>query len=154
MLPAGSALLFLAACDGTSAPTAPVSTVVPRAATSAASATTPASILVRGLVVDSSNRPLANAQLECPGPVRCASPNERVSAEGHDHHATTTDTNGAYAIVATDLSAGSASGFLMNANGRGYLVDWRQLEWPVPACTSDEARCAVTVNFTLTPAPD
>jgi hypothetical protein len=42
----------------------------------------------------------------------------------------------------------------MNANGRGYDSDWRQVEWPDPACASAQAGCAVTVNFKLTPAAE
>jgi hypothetical protein len=138
-------MLILAACGGgSSTPTAP----------EPAAATVPVSVTVRGSVVDSSNRQVANATIECLGDVQCSLPGSEVSAEGHEHHAGTTDANGAYEIVATGRSAGAGSGFMMNANGRGYQVEWHQVSWPLPACTADEARCTVTVNFRLAPVAD
>jgi hypothetical protein len=157
-MPAGSAILILAACGGSSAPTAPAEVV---AATKSAGPATGAaadaatSITVRGTVVDSSNRRLADATIECPGDVVCAGPNGgQVSAEGHGHQAMRTRADGSYELVATSRSGGAKGGFLMNANGRGYQVAWRQVEWPDPACTSDQPRCAVTVDFSLTPVSD
>jgi len=157
-VPAGSAILILAACGGTSTPTAPAEAVrgTKAAATPTEAASAPAtSITVRGVVVDSSNRPLANVTVECPGAeVRCAGAYGDVSAEGHEHQVTKTDTNGSFEIVATSRSGGAAGSFLMNANGRGYQVEWRQVRWPDPACTSDQARCSATVNFSLTSVAD
>ena len=37
----------------------------------------------------------------------------------------------------------------MNANGQGYEVSWQRVSWPGAACSSDQARCTVTVNFKL-----
>ena len=157
-LPAGSAILILAACGSASTPTGPaegVAATKPAAAATDAAAAVPASITVRGTVVDSSNRRLANATVECPGDdVSCAGPLSQVTAEGHGHRVTTTGADGSYEIVATSRSGGATGRFLMNANGRGYQVAWRQVEWPDPACTSDQARCAITVNFSLTPVAD
>ena len=114
----------------------------------------PVSITVRGSVVDSSNRPLANVTIECPGDVECTERFPEVSADGHGHQVQRTDANGLYEIVATSRPGATASGFLMNANGRGYEVQWRQVEWPGPACTWDQPRCALTVDFRLTPASE
>jgi hypothetical protein len=127
----------------------------PTAAATDAAAAPPTSITVRGTVVDSSNRRLANATVECPGDdVSCAGPYSQVTAEGHGHQVTTTGADGSYEIVATSRSGGARGPFLINANGRGYQVEWRQVEWPDPACTSDQARCAITVDFTLTSVAD
>jgi protocatechuate 3,4-dioxygenase beta subunit len=156
-LPAGSAMLILAACGSTSTPTSPAEAVAATKAaeTPTAGAAGPAtSMTVRGTVVDSSNRLLANATIECLGDVVCAGPYRQVSAEGHGHQVTKTGADGSYEIVATSPSGSATGWLLMNANGRGYQVEWRQVEWPDPACTSDQARCAVTVNFSLTPVSD
>lgn len=156
-LPAGWAMLILAACGTTSTPTTvpeAVSATKPTATTTLAATAAATSVTVRGTVVDSSNRRLANATIECPGDVLCTGPYGQVSAEGHGHQVTRTDANGSYELVATSLSGGATGSFLMNANGHGYQVEWRQVEWPDPACTSDQARCAVTVDFRLTPVAD
>ena len=156
-VPAGSAMLILAACGGTSTPTAPAEAVAATKATvtaTDAAAAPVTSAKVRGTVVDSSDRRLANATVECLGDVVCAGPYGDVSAEGHGHQVTTTDADGSYEIVATSRSGGARGPFLMNANGRGYQVEWRQVEWPDPACTSDQARCAIIVDFTLTSVAD
>ena len=150
-------MLMLAACGGTSTPTAPPESVAAKATAPVpdAAAAPATSITVRGTVVDSSSRRLANATIECPGDeVSCTGPYSEVSAEGHGHHATKTDANGSYEIVATSRPGGGTGRFLMNANGRGYQVEWQQVAWPDPACTADQARCAVTVNFRLTSVAD
>lgn len=148
----GSAMLMLAACGGdTSIPSAPAQEAAIKAAEAAAAAT-PVSVTVRGSVVDSSNRRMANAAIECLGDVHCTGPNSDVIEEGHDHRITTTDANGLYHIVATSRSG--ASGFLMNANARGFEVQWTEVGWPAPACSSDQPRCTVTVNFKLNPLAD
>jgi hypothetical protein len=153
-LTAGSAMVILAACGSTPTPTAPAEAVVAEKATSTGAAAAPVSVTVRGSVVDSSNRQLANITIECLGDVQCTGPNYQVIAEGHDHRVGTTDTNGRFEVVATSRSGASASGFLMNANGRGYEVQWRQIEWPDLACSADQARCALTVNFMLPSVAD
>jgi len=149
-LPAGAAMLVLAACGGAPTPTASTEApVVAKAPATEAEAATPASVTVRGTVLDSSNRPVANANVECLGDVHCTGTNEELSAEGHEHRAVQTDAHGSYQVVATSQSAGG-SGFSMNANGQGYQVEWRQVAWPDPGCTSSQPHCALTVNFTLT----
>ncbi len=156
-LPAGAAMLILVACGSTSTPTAPAEAVpAMKAAAPAAAATAAvtASVTVRGSVVDSSNRPLPNIIIECLGDVACTRPEYQPSAQGHEHRVETTDAKGSYELVATSQSGSTASAFSMNANGPTYLVAWRQVEWPDPACTSDQARCTVTVNFTLTPSTE
>jgi hypothetical protein len=149
---AGSALSGLAACGGDAS--IPSAQEVATEAANAAAAATPVSVTVRGSVVDSLDRPIANAHIECLGTVRCAGPYEQVSAEGHGHRVTTTDASGFYHIVATRLSAEAGSGFLMNANRRSYQVEWREVAWPDPACTADEPHCAMRVDFRLTGMAD
>ena len=148
---AGSAMLVLTACGDTSIPSAPAQEAAIKAAEAAAAAT-PVSVTIRGSVVDSSNRQLANAAIECLGDVQCTQPFSDVSAEGHDHRVGTTDGNGQYHIVATSRSGGS--GFLMNANARGFEVQWQEVTWPDVACSSEQPRCAITVNFKLASLED
>jgi len=149
---AGSAMLVLTACGSdTSVPSAPAQEAAIKAAEAAAAAT-PVSVTIRGSVVDASNRQLANAAIECLGDVQCTKPYADVISEGHDHRITTTDANGQYHIVATSRAGGS--GFLMNANARGFEVQWQDVTWPDAACSSDQPRCAVTVNFRLPPLQD
>jgi ABC-type phosphate transport system substrate-binding protein len=144
-LAAGSAALTLAACGGeTSVPSAPA----PEAAIEAAAAA-PVSVTIRGSVVDPSNRQMKNAAIECLGDVQCTGPNADLIQEGHGHRITTTDANGLYHIVATSRSGGA--GFLMNANARGFEVQWREVAWPDAACSADQPRCALTVDFKLRP---
>lgn len=150
-LPAAVAIATLAACDSTSMPTASQS-----AGTTQATAATGApvtSIAVRGSVVDSFDRPVANAVIECVGEVRCIRGSD-ITEEGHEHRATKTDENGLYGTIATSQALDGTGGFMMNANGRGYEVSWRSVEWPDLACTSDQARCSVTVHFRLAPIAD
>lgn len=152
VLPVGSAMLMLVACDSASTPTAPAGAVVATRETAAVAAA-PVSVTVRGFVVDSSDRRLANINIECLGNATCAPANAQPSAEGHDHRVGTTNADGSYEVVAT--SRGDAgSGFMMNANGRGYNVEWHQVAWPDAACTSDQSRCALTVNFRLSSVTD
>jgi hypothetical protein len=147
-------MLMLAACDGTSTPTAPAEAAAAPKTVAEAAATTPVSVAVRGSVVDSSNRPLANITIECPGDIQCKGFYSDLIAEGHDHQVGRTDANGLYALVATGRWEGPGSGFLMNANGRGYEVQWRRIEWPDPACSSDQPGCAITVSFSLNAVAD
>jgi hypothetical protein len=118
------------------------------------SAAEPVSATIRGTVVDSSNRPLANMNVECLGDVHCTQPDYQVSAEGHQHRITQTDAKGAFEIVANSLPGTSSASFMMNANGQGYDVAWRQVAWPGPACSSGQARCTVSVSFKLNPTSD
>ncbi len=151
VLAAGSAVLILAACDSTSTPMAPTEATASAKSATAAAAANPVSATVRGSVMDSTNRLLANVNIECLGDVNCALPDYQVSADGHQHRVGKTDANGAFEIVATGLPGSSSSGFMMNANGQGYEVQWQQVTWPGPACSSDQPRCIVAVNFRLNP---
>jgi len=154
-LAAGSAVLVLAACDsGSTLVTHDDDTPAQaKSATTPSAAADPVSATVKGTVVDPSGRLVANANIECLGDVHCTLPDYQVSAQGHQHRIAQTDANGAFEIVATSLS-GTSSGFMMDANGLGYEVAWRPVTWPGPACTSDQSRCTVTVNFTLSPTID
>jgi hypothetical protein len=110
-------------------------------------------VVIRGSVVDAANRPLADAVVECVGDgVVCSNPYS-VGAGGHEHRATRTDAQGRYETSASMPRAG-ARRFMMNANGRGYQVSWQEVGWPDGSCTSDQARCSMTVNFRLTPIDD
>ena len=157
VMAAGSAVLMLAACDsgGSILTTASDETAAMKSATATlGAAASPVSATVRGTVVDSSNKLLANVNIECLGDVHCTLPDYQVSADGHQHRIGTTDPNGAFEIVATSLPGTSTGGFMMNANGLGYEVAWQQVTWPGPACSSDQPRCTVTVNFRLSPTVD
>jgi hypothetical protein len=43
---------------------------------------------------------------------------------------------------------------MMNANGRGYQVEWREVVWPDAACTPDQGRCTLRVDFKLVSVAD
>jgi hypothetical protein len=143
----GSALLTPLACSSTS-PTAATSAVATTTAT-AAQLQDSTSAIVRGTVRDSAGRLMANAQVECLGEVECTGLFAELSAEGHEHRATTTDANGVYETRVISRPGGARDGFLMNANARGYQVEWRRVAFRDPSCTSDQSRCALTVDFTL-----
>ena len=152
VLAVGSAVL-VAACGGSTTLTTHSDDDAPVAMKSATLnlAADPVSATIRGTVVDSANRPLANMTIECLGDVLCTRPQYEVSAE--DHRITHTDAKGAFEIIANSLPGTSSASFMMNANGPGYDEDWRRVAWPGPACSSSDSRCTVTVNFTLDPAP-
>jgi hypothetical protein len=145
-LPAAAAMLTFVACGSTTptAATAAATTVQPLASSSA-----PSSITVQGTVVDSANRPLSNIEVECMGDVQCAPFGTQVSEQDGPDHGVKTNADGAYLIVATH--AGSGGTFLMGASGLGYEVQFRNVAFPASACSSDQAGCAVSVNFALTP---
>ncbi len=156
VLAAGSAVLTMAACGGSTMLTtnSDDDTVATAKSATQNAAANPVSATVRGLVVDASNRPLSSVNIECLGNVHCTQPDYQVSAQGHQHRITQTDASGAFQIVANSLPGTSSTSFMMNANGQGYNVAWQQVTWPGPACSSDQSRCTVTVNFALTPASD
>ncbi len=153
-LAAGSAALMLVACGGSSMLTTASDGDTPAAMKTTAqnAATVPVSATVRGSVVDSANQPLANMNIECLGNVHCTLPDYQVSSQGHQHRIAQTDAKGAYEIVASSLPGTPSTSFMMNANGQGYNVTWQQVTWPGPACSSDQSRCTVTVNFKVSPA--
>jgi hypothetical protein len=156
-LAAGSAVLVLAACGSgsTMVTNSDETTAEAKAATTTVgAAAAPVSATVKGTVVDQSGRKVANANVECLGDVHCTLPDDQVSAQGHQHRIAQTDANGAFEIVATNLSGNTSSGFMMNVNGLGYEVAWQPVAWPGPACTSDQPRCTVTVSFTLNPTAE
>ncbi len=155
VLALGSAVL-MAACGGSTMLTtnSDDDTVATAKSATQNAAANPVSATVRGSVVDASNRPLANASIECLGDVHCTQPDYQVSAQGHQHRITQTDAKGAFEIVASSLPGTSSATFMMNANGQGYDVAWQRVSWPGPACSSDQSRCTVTVNFRLSLASD
>jgi hypothetical protein len=155
VLTLGSAVL-MAACGGSTMLATNPDDDAPAAMKSAtqSAAANPVSATIRGSVVDSSNRPLSSVNIECLGNVHCTQPDYQVSAQGHQHRITQTDASGAFEIVANSLPGTSSTSFMMNANGQGYNVAWQQVNWPGPACSSDQPRCTVTVNFRLSLAPD
>jgi hypothetical protein len=156
VLAAGSTVLTMAACGGSTMLATRPDDDAPAMAKSATQndAAAPVSATIRGSVVDASNRPLANVNIECLGNVQCGQLDAQPSAQGHQHRITQTDASGAFAVVASSVPGTAATSFLMNANGQGYQVEWQQVSWPGPACSANQSRCTVTVNFRLTLAPD
>jgi hypothetical protein len=149
----GSAMLILAACGGGSTPTA-AGPVAETKTTTFTAAEPTSSVLVSGVVVDSSNRPVAGAEVECVGGnVSCTGSRTDVSAEDGPDFGVKTHADGSYQLVVV-ASGGSEGGFLLNASAGGYQVEWQRLSVPDAACTSDQARCAITQNFTLTEQPE
>lgn len=134
------ALLLLAACGSETGPAVmapPMATELP-----------PSSGTVRGLVVDPANRPVPNARVECTSNADCVQYN-KVTAEHHERDSmATTNAQGSYRLTVAPTARG---GFLLTASARGYSPAWQTVELPDPACTWDQPRCSVTVNFTLTP---
>jgi hypothetical protein len=149
-LSVGSMALMLAACGGSSMPTAADPAAAAKTTTVAEAAPT-ASMLVSGVVVDSSGHPVAGADIECMGTnLSCADPKLEVIAQDGPDQSVKTRADGTYQVRM--VVSGSAAGpFLMSAHAAGYEVDWRQVSFPDPACGSDQPGCAVTANFTLTP---
>jgi len=142
-LPVGSAMLMLAACGNSSTPTS-ASAVQTSAATVATSASDP-SVLVSGVVVDSANRPVAHANVECMGTnVTCVRPLTQIISQDGPDDGVFTAANGSYAMV---LTAPSANPVSLNAHALKYELQMQQVSFPDPGCTFD--RCAVTVNFRL-----
>jgi hypothetical protein len=143
-LPAGSAMLVLAACGSSSVPTAPAAAVTTAVAKEAAPT---ASATVRGQVVDLANRPLANANVECSSNAQCTLAGEVIAQDGPDQ-GVKTNANGFYQMRVSRSGGGA---FLLNASARGFGIVWHEVQLPDPTCTWDQPGCAVTVNFTLTP---
>jgi hypothetical protein len=144
-LPVLSAALLLAACSSTPSPTTADSSVP-----AAASQTPAASALIRGWVLDSSNRPLANANVECASNAQCRRFGD-VSAQDGPDDGVRTDAHGYYALVVTPMAG---SRFLLNASARGYGIVWHTIDVPDATCSWDQARCALTQNFTLAVASE
>ena len=147
-LPAAVAGLLLAACSSTSAPTAADTAAATAAVTAAAIAPSSSSVVVRGLVSDAANRPLAGANVECASNAQCRRFAD-VSAQDGPDDGVKTDANGRYEMIVSPSTDGS---FLLNASAFGFDIVWRSVEPPDPACSWDQARCAITVDFTLSPA--
>lgn len=143
-LPVGPAMLMLAACGSTTAPTAPAAVT----ATVAKEAAPSASAIVRGQVVDLANRPVANANVECTSDAQCTLAGDVAAQDGPDQ-GVKTNANGFYQMR---VSRSGGVAFILNASARGFGVVWREVQLPDPTCTWDQPGCAVTVNFTLTPA--
>jgi hypothetical protein len=149
VVPILMAAMMVAACSSTPSPTA---TDAPSTTTAVAAAGLPASasVLIRGAVFDSSNRPVANANVECASNAQCRRFGDVSTQDGPDD-GVRTDANGRYALIVTPTGGGQ---FLLNASARGYGIVWHELELPDPACSWAQARCALTQNFTLTVAPE
>jgi len=143
-LPAGSAMLLLAACGTTPAPTASEAVTATKAAEQVASA----SGIVRGFVVDPANRPVANANVECASNAHCTLFSEVTAQDGADQ-GVRTNANGFYQMK---VSRSGEGGFLLNASARGYGIEWQEVRLPDASCTWDQPGCAIDLNFTLTPA--
>jgi hypothetical protein len=151
-LSVGSAILILAACGGTATPTS-AGAVATRSTATAAEAEPTSSVLLSGVVVDSSNRPVAQANVECLGAnVACMGPETDVSAQDGPDQGVKTSADGSYRIVVVAKGI-TPSGILLNANARGFQIEWRQISFDA-GCTSDQARCAMTLDFTLTAQPE
>jgi hypothetical protein len=151
-LPATMTALLLGACGGsTTSPTA-APAVAAAKTVAAAAETIPSSITIKGTVVDSSNRPLANVEVECMGDVQCAAFGSQVSQQDGPDNGVRTNADGAYLIVATARSSGAR--FLMGASGAGYEVTIREVSFPASFCASDQAGCTVALDFTLAPRVD
>jgi hypothetical protein len=144
-LPAGSAMLMLAACSSATAPTAPEA----KAATMATQTRVPSSSgIIRGLVVDPANRPVANAVVECMSDAQCTLFAD-VSAQDGPDQGVKTNANGFYELK---VSRSGGGGFFLSASALGYEIQRQEVRLPDSACTWDQPKCAITVNFTLTPA--
>lgn len=146
-LPAGSVMLLLAACGSTPAPTTAGAVAV--TAERADGDTLPmSSAIVRGLVVDSANRPVAGANVECSSDAQCKLFTD-VSAQDGIDQGVKTNANGTYVMI---VSHAGTSGFLLNASARGFALVWQDVRMPGPSCSWDQPGCSLTVNFTLTSA--
>ncbi len=143
-LPVGSAMLMLAACGTTPAPTTAEAVTATKTTEQVASA----SGIVRGIVVDPANRPVANANIECASNAQCTLFSD-VSAQDGADQGVRTNANGYYQLKVSRSGEGA---FLLNATARGYGIEWREVQLPDPACTWDQPGCAITLNFTLNPA--
>jgi len=151
-LPATMTALLLGACGGSSATSPTAAPAVSAAKTVATAEEIPSSITVQGTVVDSSNRPVANVEVECMGDVQCAAFGNQVSQQDGPDNGVRTNAAGAYRIIATARSSGVR--FLMGASGLGYEVSIHETAFPASFCTSDQAGCSVALDFTLTPRAD
>ena len=154
-LPAGSVMLMMAACsDSTTAPTtADAMSAKTAATTTATAAQEAASVLVSGTVVDSSNRPLAGAVVECMAELNCKGFGDVSEQDGGDFNVAT-NANGVYRIIVERSAGSTGDSFTLHASARAHQTAFESARIPDPACTPDQARCAVTVNFKLTPQLD
>jgi hypothetical protein len=147
-LPAGLGMLILAACGDTVVPTTPTRASPAPATPTPATAFAP-SVTVRGLVVDSSGKPLANVLVQWLN---------IGEGEGdlNSPRGVYTDASGSYRLVVSGLIGPGAVGgysegwFEAGASREGYRDDWKSLKIPDRACTSDNEKCDLVANFTLT----
>ncbi len=137
-LPAGAAALVLAACSNGSPMPSSASAVSPPSPRTVSG-------IVHGWVVDTANRPVANANIECASNAQCTLFGDISAQDGRDQ-GVKTDAKGYYELV---LSPTGPSPFLMNASARGYGIVWQKVALPDAGCTFDQSRCAMTLNFTL-----
>ena len=144
-LPAAVTAIVLGACSNSASPTVATGSV----ATAAAEQQPALSITVQGTVVDSSNRPLTFAQVECMGDVQCVPSGAQVIAQDGPDDGVKTNAAGAYVMVVR--RTGASDRFMMSASARGYELMIREAAFADPTCSSDRADCSLTVNFTLAP---
>ncbi len=153
-LPAGAAALLLAACSSStpmpSAADPPAASTTSVASTAGSTQQPTASALLRGLVVDSANRPVANANVECASNAQCRRFAD-VSVQDGPDDGVKTNAEGRYEMIVSPQADGA---FLLDASAFGFGIVWRTVALPSPACSWDQARCALTVNFTLSPAAE
>ncbi len=146
-LPLGSAMLMLAACGSSSTPTSATAVASTATAGSTSATAQDPSVLVSGVVVDSGNRPVANANVECMGTnVACVPPGTQVITQDGPDPGVFTGPDGRYSMVVTALSSGP---ILVNAHALKFELQMQQLSFPDAGCSADQARCALTLNFQL-----
>ncbi len=145
--PVAMAAVILGACGSTSSPTAAVVPAATATTEGEATGDVTSSVTVEGTVVDDSNRPMANVEVECMGDVVCTRIGAQVIEQDGPDVGLKTNAAGAYRMVVAQR--GGTPRFLMNAAARGYEVTTREVAFPDSACSSDRADCTLTVNFTL-----
>jgi hypothetical protein len=137
----GWAVLTLASCGSTPSPTAAADwgPAMPSIAGSPSS-------LVGGVVVDAANRPLAGVTIEWTAVAATS-----ATSWGDSRREVETSADGAYGMVVGN--AGGAvnldGGFLIRASKPGYSSQQVQARLAESACSWNEPRCSLTVNFRL-----
>jgi hypothetical protein len=99
---------------------------------------------VRGLVVDSSGRPLANVL------VQWLNIGE-MTGDLAGPRGAYTDASGSYRLNVSGVDRASNGWFVLGASSQGHKDDWRNLHIPDTACTWDDKKCDLVANFTLPP---
>jgi hypothetical protein len=141
-LSAGAALLVVGACENAVSPTAP------SAAASSAPAASPTAVApsasVRGSVVDSSGRPLADVLVQW---FTAGDAPSDIGAWQQTH----TDAGGSYALHVSGDGLDALGGwFWIDVSKQGFREDSKNLKVPDLACTWDNKKCDLVANFKLT----